>query len=264
MERTQLATGEPEWKKAPVAMPLNQAFPEFDQVREYRSKQCIFNHDRSRLFNVVSRKYQVIEHPRAVDVVQSALNQVFGGNIEPTVRSIEHGARIRAEWQLESVVDMIEVAKGDLIRPTLVMRNSYDGMWKFSATLGAFRLVCSNGMVIGQKFGSISGKHFPVIGKPDEFPAMIEKMVKNGALLQAEWREWNDQEMSLEEAEQLVDDWLPKKYKVPLLQAENFPKTKWQFYNDLTYISTHQTKSVTRRIEFDDIIASLFYRGITE
>ena len=52
----------PEWMRPVVMEPLTQAFPQFEEVKEFRSKICLFSHDRSRVFDVVSPRYKLIEH----------------------------------------------------------------------------------------------------------------------------------------------------------------------------------------------------------
>ena len=56
----------PEWRKPIIAVPLSQHFPELSQVKEFRSKQVLLSHDRSKLFDVVSSKYRVVQHSQAL------------------------------------------------------------------------------------------------------------------------------------------------------------------------------------------------------
>jgi hypothetical protein len=49
-------------------------------------------------------------------------------------------------------------------RPEIVLVNSYDGSSSLKILLGIFRLVCSNGMVVGQNFGSYAVRHVGDIG----------------------------------------------------------------------------------------------------
>lgn len=258
MERTQLT---PEWRQPIITVPLTQAFPELGQVKEFRSKKCIFNHDRTKLFNVVSTKYAAIDHAHAVDTIASALEEAFGEKAECNVRSLASGARIRAEFKLP-FINPIEIRKNDLVNLTLVVRNAHDGMWKFSAMLGAFRLVCSNGMMIGQKFGSVSGKHFPQMGRPDNFAERLKGMIARGALLQDVWREWEDTPIKFEQAKEMLEGKFPDKYLARVLDSSHFPRSKWALYNDLTAFATHDTRSVNRRIEFDDSISAMFYKDL--
>ena len=41
----------------------------------------------------------------------------------------------------------------------ILIKNSYDGRSKLNVSLGIYRLVCSNGLVVGETFESISQKH---------------------------------------------------------------------------------------------------------
>jgi len=50
--------------------------------------------------------------------------------------------------------------RGEVLYPEIVIRNSYNGNSKFSAQVGIFRLVCSNGMtIVDQEFGAYSVRH---------------------------------------------------------------------------------------------------------
>lgn len=251
----------PAWRKPVVAVPLNQAFPELESVKEFRSKQCIFNHDRSQVFNVVSNRYQVINHADAVDTVQQALHEAFGEEVAPPkVSVLGGGARIIANFSLP-FIKPVEVRKGDVVAIGLSVYNAHDYLWRFSAQLSALRLVCTNGATIGRAFGSVSAKHFPSTGNPEVLRGQLKLLVAKGALLTDVWQEWESTKMSLEEATRLVgDDLFPQKMLKPILQEDRFPRSKWDFYNDLTAFATHKTKTLNRRVEFDETIASLFYR----
>ena len=53
----------------------------------------------------------------------------------------------------------IEVRKDDPMDLKISVLNSYDGSWKFMSLVGALRLACLNGQVIGNFFSSFYGKH---------------------------------------------------------------------------------------------------------
>lgn len=252
-----------EWRQPVIRVPLTQAFPQLDEVKEFRSKICLFNHNRTKVFDVVSPKYQVIEHGKAFDTVQEALNKYFDTEVKSSVRSINGGSRIRAEFKLP--IKPITVARVDVSEITLVMRNSYDRTWVFSALLGAFRQVCSNGAMVGSKFGGIRGKHVSISGEDDsEFMQSPDHMISKAPRLKDLWQEWADVKVSYDEAYVLLDNQFPDKYLEPILQTERFPKTKWELYNDLTRFATHDTKSIARRVEFDEKIANIFYGDYEE
>jgi len=257
--RTQLIT--PEWRKPVVAVPLTQAFPELGEVKEFKSKVCLFNHNRTKVFDVVSDKYHVIDHGKALDVVVEAVQGYFSDTtIEPTVRSMQGGARVMATIKLP--VAPIVVKKGDLTDITITVENSYDRSSPFLACLGGLRLVCTNGMKMGTTFGSIRAKHVGTAdeeARDEEIHASLERMVKNIPNIQELWREWAETDIDYDQAHELLQGKFPAKYLAPVLDGSRFPRSKWDLYNDLTRFASHDTKTIQRRLEFDAVISRLFY-----
>ena len=257
-----IITPNAEWRKPIIAVPMNQAFPELGEVKEFRSRTCLFNHDRSKLFDVVSPKYQVIDHGKAVDRVTEALEKYFGQEVNGTVRSLDGAARLLAEFKLP--IKPVKIGRSDVNELTLTLRNSYDRSWTFESTLGAFRLICSNGARIGEEFGTLTARH--VGGQTEDTNILdhLDTIIKRAPRLQEVWTEWADTPMQYEEAYDMIFGKFPEKYTAPILADERFPRSKWQFYNDLTRFATHDTKSVKRRVEFDDKISKLFYSELTD
>ena len=246
----------PAWRQPVIVVPLQQVFPDLSEIKEFRSKVCIFNHDRTKLFDVVSPRYHVIQHAEAFDRVEEGLEAYFKKKVTSNIRTIDGGARFRAEFKLP--MRPIKVGGSDVSEITMVMQNSYNRSLTFSAELGAFRLICSNGMKIGQSFGSIKARHVSGVEGWNILDA-VDKMVLNAPRLKEVWQEWEGQWVQYEEAVELLNGQFPDKYLTPVLSEERYPRTKWQLYNDLTSFATHDVGSVRRRMEFDDRIASLFY-----
>lgn len=260
-ERKQIIV--PEWRKPVVAVPLTQAFPELNEVKEFKSKICLFNHNRTRVFDVVSDKYHVIDHGQALDVMTDAVQNYFSDtDITPNVRSLNGGARIVASFSLP--IPSVVVKKGDITDITLSVRNSYDRSSPFIATLGGLRLVCTNGMKAGTAFGSIKAKHVgsgDTEARDEEIFSELDRMVKGVPKLKELWKEWLDTKVTYDDAVELLAGKFPGKYLAPVLDASRFPRSKWDLYNDLTRFATHDTKSIQRRMDFDDRIAALFYEA---
>lgn len=258
-ERTQLIT--PEWRKPVIAVPLTQAFPALGEVKEFKSKICLFNYNRTKVFDVVSDKYKVIDHASVIDTLCEAVQGYFSDtDIEPSVRSMQGGARIVATFKLP--LPQIKVKKGDLTDVTLTMRNSYDRSSPFIATLGALRLACTNGMKMGTTFGSIKARHVGTAdpeARDEYLHGQLDKMAKSLPAIQGLWQEWDQTKVTYDDAVELLRGRFPRKYLDPVLSPEKFPRSKWELYNDLTRFATHDTKSIQRRLEFDDAIARLFY-----
>lgn len=56
-------------------------------------------------------------------------------------------------------IEPISLNNGNLIFPEAIMFNSHDRSSAFKFLLGAFQMLCSNGLVTGEQFGSISVRH---------------------------------------------------------------------------------------------------------
>lgn len=249
----------PEWQRPIIAVPLAQHLPDLAQVKEFRSKQVLLNHDRTRLFDVVSDKYRVLPHSEALGTVETALEKYFGKShkAKAQIRALDGGARVLAEYKLP--IEPIRVGRDDINELTIVVRNSYDRSWPLDATLGAFRLICSNGMRIGEEFGSLSLKH---IGTESTASVLshLDSVISRAPKLQDVWEEWASTRVERDDAAALLEGQFPSKYLDPVLgDRAVYPMTKWQLYNHLTRFATHDTKSLRRRVEFDERISKLFY-----
>lgn len=252
----------PEWRKPIIAAPLSQHFPELAQVKEFRSKQVLLSHDRSKLFDVVSSKYRVVQHGQALDTVEQALQQYFGkgADIQGSVRALDGGARVIAEYKLP--IAPVKIANKDVNEITVTVRNSYDRTWPLDASLGAFRLICSNGMRIGETFGSMTLKHVGTESQ-DSILEHLDLIISRAPMLKDLWTSWADTRVEHEEAVELLDGQFPAKYLEPIIgEQATYPMTKWQLYNHLTRFATHDTKSLRRRVEFDEKISKLFYSDV--
>ncbi len=245
----------PEWRRPVVSVPLAQAFPEFNEVKEFRSKVCLFNEDRTKVFDVVSDRYQVIPHNTAVDTIAEALQDTFDSEVQYRVRSLNGGGRIIATFDLP--IPPIRLGRNDVNKISMMVRNSYDRSWTFKAQLGAYRRICSNGMMIGETFGKVSARH--INSDQDSIIEQVQTMIEHAPKLRDLWGEWSETHIEHEEAIEMLVGEFPDKYLLPVLQEDRYPMTKWDLYNHLTRFSTHDTKTVQRRIEFDERISKLFY-----
>ena len=53
----------------------------------------------------------------------------------------------------------VSIKDGDEMDLTLTVLNSYDMSWRFRSIMGAFRLLCANGLILGDPLAEYSGKH---------------------------------------------------------------------------------------------------------
>ena len=79
---------------------------------------------------------------------------------------------------------------GELLYPTVILKNSHNGLSGFEFRIGIYRLVCSNGLVIadsefgklaikhiGYNFGELAGTMLEFVAKVDEMTQKVEKLM---------------------------------------------------------------------------------------
>ena len=52
-----------------------------------------------------------------------------------------------------------EITSRDTVNPELHLFNSYDTTWPLIVLIGAFRYVCANGLVVGEKYLHLRKRH---------------------------------------------------------------------------------------------------------
>ncbi len=99
---------------------------------------------------VVSKTYALVQHTAVVDAVREALEQVHDEPLamQATLTLSSHGSRMALRVELPKDF-AFEPPDGHRMILTFECFNSVDRTVPFSATLGWFRLVCSNGLMLG-------------------------------------------------------------------------------------------------------------------
>ncbi len=113
--------------------------------------KAIVNPDSGHVYDIVSDKYKLVKHEEVIENVEEVLvkdNQM--GPWDKSTIFYQEGARMRTTYKFPGV--SLPVQKGDYVNPTIEVLNSYDRSIRHIIMLGAFRLVCTNGMVVGKKF----------------------------------------------------------------------------------------------------------------
>ena len=108
---------------------------------------------------VVGSGYTLVQN---ADIFPQMEQAIFDSAIDTTgvIRKIDqshNGARTVVNYIFPA--HTIEVAQGDDVSLRISVLNSYDGSWRFMSLVGAVRLICTNGMVVGEYFSSFYGKH---------------------------------------------------------------------------------------------------------
>ena len=206
-------------------------------------KVSVFRSDLNKPIGVVSDKYSLIPHKEVIKGMRQALGTM---EYDEKVTTIKDGAHLFATYRLKDV--QYQVAQGDNLDIQIIARNSYDGRKAFSLTLGAFRLVCTNGMIIGREFFTFSQRH---VEAGTEFNSELLKerigeMVSSFKGSLEDMKKMTHTQLSKNPDTlfdtDLVDlpEYLVKAAKEEYLKAK--VHTVWGFYNSLTFAISHSMR----------------------
>ena len=160
-----------------------------------------------------------------------------------------NGARMFAHIEGKREID---IGGKDTVRPTLILINSMDGSTRFGFKVGAFRLVCSNGMIAGMAMMNILIRHTSGV----DFEAILNsghKALENLEKVSIpRWRRMKDTPVKPEYAIKLLQN---KKLGIPdrlnnrilELTKETDMITLWALYNHYTYHLTHEYRGSEER-----------------
>ena len=108
---------------------------------------------------IVGSGYTVVQN----DVIYPEIEEAIYNSALDTrgmtrkIRTSHDGARTIVTYTFPA--HTIEVADGDDVMLTIRVLNSYDGSWRFMLFVGAVRVLCENGMIIGEWFSEQLCKH---------------------------------------------------------------------------------------------------------
>jgi len=150
--------------------------------------KAIVDSETGKVFSIVSKDYRLIRHEAAIEEIEAAIHQTNGlGPYEARTAFYNDGGRIRRVYRFVGV--SYEVKPGDFVNPELRLLNSYDLAWPLVVDLGAYRQICSNGLVIGTIFLQLRKRHVTElnrIGLWESVTTALERFEKATLV----WKDW--------------------------------------------------------------------------
>ena len=194
---------------------------------------------------VVGSGYTLVQnndvYPQIEDAIHSSAIDTRG--MIRDIKSSHNGARTIVQYTFPA--HTIEVVGGDNVMLTIKVLNSYDGSWRFMLFVGAVRLICENGMIIGEWFSEQLCKHTKNIDTDvavERLDHALEVYTQNANL----WIHYPSSAVSdLEASAILMKLSGGSKTLLELLQqthvkyVDEMGKNLWALFNTLTDWSTH-------------------------
>lgn len=218
-------------------------------------------------YAILSKDYTILPHE---DVLSKVLEEI-GKNPEYGQYKMEgpffynEGARMEVNFTFPEV--SIPITKGDLVHPQIKVLNGYDGNWGYHLIFGAFRVVCSNGLTIGEKVLELHRKHYK------QLPQIIMNSNLGEAMNQFStqtniWKQWVDKVLEEAEIAKKIEALkLSKKreeeirYEVEVSDGVSIEGqkriTQWILFNILCQYATHRV-SPNIRLELSRRLRKIF------
>lgn len=251
------------------------AFKSNSEYIDITAKKAIVNPETDEIFTIVGDDYDIVAHEDVAKLVGEAAHS-FPEYGNPTtqitlinggVSGKVYGSKMAIKVQFEKIQHNISKNKavGDYVNPVIHFFNSYDQSWALKGIFGAFRLVCSNGMVIGEKFAHYRKEHHQN-ASIDDLRNVIQVGMTNYSERVELWKGWLDIILDDKTKTDIIDDMGFNKTEteeITELQEEASHQTvndtinKWIFVNILTQYITHHVKSDLKKIKLQDKLGRL-------
>jgi hypothetical protein len=239
-------------------LPVSWCELNFQRADKYKA---IVNPEISKVYSIVSNDYKLVRHEDAVKRIESAIdeNPELGKYITST-KFYNHGGRMCRTYRFYK--KSVEIKKGDTINPELHLFNSYDVTWPFIVIIGAFRFVCANGLVVGDKYLYLRKRHVYHFAQMD-IGEQVSTALKRFNMQTKQWKRWTEIRLN----KKIYDDVMKtmkfgKKAKKEIKERtarevedytdNGFPiMNLWIFYNVLTWYITHWAVSLNHQVEME-------------
>ena len=197
----------------------------------------IVREDTGKVLSCMTNDYRLVNNQEIISAAEPILKQ-HNAQLKEAV-SFGDGQQTTWRWIIPDV--KIEISKGDLISPEIIIKNSYDGSLQVHILSGAFRLVCSNGMIIGNIIEKYNYKHNIGNINLDKLDESIENTIIHARKVGEEFPMLKDKKLKQKHIIKLIELFpsTMSEFITQYLIANN-PKNYCDLFNVATYINTHK------------------------
>jgi hypothetical protein len=254
-----------------LAVHVNDLFPNVGETpiswwkdkdaRLAENHKAIVNLNTGKLYSIVSKDYRLIRHEEAIKEIEAAIHRTKGlGPYELETAFYNQGGRMRRTYRFVGVAH--EVEPGDFVNPELRLLNSYDQAWPFVVDLGAYRQVCSNGLVIGVILLQLRKRHVSELNRLD-LTETVQTALEQFGKATLLWQDWAQRPLTEETYNHVIEGMdlginATKEIEGQIRaesegrDSQGFPiMTLWAFFNVLCWYATHRTISLNHRVEME-------------
>jgi len=197
----------------------------------------IMREDTGQILSCMTDEYKLVTNQEIIDVALPIITKHDG--IIREAETLSEGRR--TSWKFTFPKTTVTVQGDDKLNPEIILRNSYDGVWELSILGGAFRLVCSNGMVVGHVVTKKTNRHSIYNTSLENLEELIVSTVENlGEIFEKDFSLLTETKVnptSVKKAIELVPNKFMEQFAQYLI-GKNI-HTFWDLHNALTWVNTH-------------------------
>jgi len=212
--------------------------------------KAIWNIDTNKLGCIASSKYKIIQHRDAFMQLVEVL-QNLGLNVEGNIKNCRDKVIIDLLFKGQELIDDGEEG----IKLGIRIGNSYNMSYSLKGELYAYRLICSNGMVLGNAINDVKLRrlHMGEVDVRKNIRNFIKEAIQSSNKLKILVSKAMQDTLEWEYATKLLEAMINiKKYRdmieERLSEFKGRRLTRWDIYNAITNIATHG-EEITENIE---------------
>ena len=197
----------------------------------------IMREDTGDILSCMTDNYKLINNSMIIEKSDNIISKE-GGTLKE-VQTFGKGARSIVKYEFDK--HKIKISNGDICTPEIVWANSYDGTVGLNIIAGAFRLVCTNGLVIGVVAEKYKNKHIIQNMELQDIEGVIEETIKKTKMIMKnEFPVIHDTKVKDSHIIEILKMFplQSSDYMTNLLLAEN-PNNLWDLLNVATNVATH-------------------------
>jgi hypothetical protein len=219
-----------------------------NQFQHNSGYKFIVKEDTNEVISCVTDKYQLLTNEELMKTAMPAMDMAGAQLTEANVYS-----DARTVWKWRFPHTKVEIAKNDYVNPEIIIQNSYDGSAEVSAIAGAFRLLCTNGMIIGHTLRKESFRHTIWTDKSKVSEIINSVVQKTETVFDKEFPKLVETKIKKTDVLKLVE-LFPMQTMNNIVEylLKDHPKTYWDLLNAATWITSHvmdKKKEATHKIE---------------
>ena len=197
----------------------------------------IVREDTGKVLSCMTDNYKLVKNETIIKTANPIIKK-NGGKIKE-VNVLGGGTKVHLSWHFPK--EVVNIGNNDDMTPEIVINNSYDGTIGVNIIAGAFRIICTNGMVIGIVASKYKNKHIKSNVGLDDIENVIVETMENTKVIFKE-------EFPILQGTNYKDKHIVDFIKLFPLQANemvtqaliaNRPKSFWDLFNVGTNVLTH-------------------------